>query len=80
VDKNTAQSKAVRVHRVACHSTVSLVSQFNPINPELNPICYMLALLGNHPILRIGRIWFNGIPEYFPLSLQPVINYFIKEF
>jgi len=29
----------------------------NPLNTELNPICHMLALLGAHPILHIGRIW-----------------------
>ena len=29
---------------------------FNPLNAELNPICHLLALLGTHPILHIGRI------------------------
>jgi len=24
------------------------LTQFNPLNPELNPICYLLALLGAH--------------------------------
>jgi len=28
----------------------------NPLNAELNPICHLLALLGAHPILHIGRI------------------------
>ena len=30
--------------------------QFNPLNPELNPICYLLALLGAHHFLHISRI------------------------
>jgi hypothetical protein len=29
---------------------------FNTLNAELNPICHLLALLGTHPILHIGRI------------------------
>jgi hypothetical protein len=32
---------------------------FNPLNAELNPICLLLALLGAHHILHIGRIRVN---------------------
>ena len=28
----------------------------NPLKPELNPICYLLALLGAHHFLHISRI------------------------
>jgi len=28
----------------------------NPLNPELNPICYLLALLGVHHFLHVSRI------------------------
>jgi len=28
----------------------------NPLNAELNPICYMLALLGAHHFLHVSRI------------------------
>ena len=28
---------------------------FNPLNPELNPICYLLALLGAHHFLHVSR-------------------------
>ena len=28
----------------------------NPLNPELNPISYLLALLGAHHFLRVSRI------------------------
>ena len=28
----------------------------NPLNPELNPICYLLALLGAHHFFHISRI------------------------
>ena len=28
----------------------------NPLNPKLNPICYLLALLGAHHFLHVSRI------------------------
>ena len=28
----------------------------NPLNPELNPICYLLALLGAYHFLHVNRI------------------------
>ena len=34
-------------------------SLFNPLNAELHPICYLLALLGAHPILHVSRIRVN---------------------
>jgi len=33
-----------------------LFEQLNPLNPELNPICYLLALLGAHHFLHVSRI------------------------
>jgi len=37
-------------------SVCSIHSHFNPLNPELNPICYFLALLGAHHFLHVSRI------------------------
>jgi len=34
----------------------TLNDMFNPLNPELNPICYLLALLGAHHFLHVSRI------------------------
>ena len=31
------------------------VEHFNPLNPKLNPICYLLALLGAHHFLHVSR-------------------------
>jgi transposase len=31
------------------------MDQFNPLKPELNPICYLLALLAHH-FLHVSRI------------------------
>ena len=33
-----------------------LVYVINPLNPELNPMCYLLALLGAHHFLHVSRI------------------------
>ena len=33
-----------------------LFGKINPLNPELNPICYLLALLGAHHFLHVSRI------------------------
>ena len=32
------------------------MKDINPLNPELNPICYLLALLGAHHFLHVSRI------------------------
>ena len=34
----------------------STKTQINPLNAELNPICYLLALLGAHHFLHVSRI------------------------
>jgi len=35
---------------------LSFSFSINPLKPELNPICYLLALLGAHHFLHISRI------------------------
>ena len=37
-------------------TVISVMYDMNPLNPELNPICYLLALLGAHHFLHVGRI------------------------
>jgi len=34
----------------------SLCRELNPLNPELNPICYLLTLLGADDFLHVSRI------------------------
>ena len=34
----------------------NLVHFFNPLKPEVNPICYLLALLGAHHFLHVSTI------------------------
>ena len=43
--------------------------QFNPLNAELNPICYLLALLGVHHFLHVSRI---GVKS---LTLRLLMSY-----
>ena len=38
------------------HSVAAAYYKFNPLNAELNPICYLLALLGAHHFLHVSRI------------------------
>ena len=50
------------LHRYVTHRQIqdsdqlSLMHLFNPLKPELNPICYFLALLGAHHFLHVSRI------------------------
>ena len=43
---------------VICHRVFQREHNFqvNPLNAELNPICYLLALLGAHHFLHVSRI------------------------
>jgi len=44
--------------KISCVCTWEHQSElsFNPLNPELNPICYLLVLLGAHHFLHVSRI------------------------
>ena len=43
---------------------------FNPLNPELNPICYLLALLAHH-FLHVSRIRVKS------LTIRLLLSYYI---
>jgi len=45
-----------RFLRVRHAGSCSSLAKVNPLNPELNPICYLLALLGAHHFLHVSRI------------------------
>jgi hypothetical protein len=40
--------------------------KLNPLNAELNAICYLLALLGAHHILHVNRENLSGGNQVFP--------------
>ena len=39
-----------------CHTNKLYCLFINPLNPELNPICYLLALLLAHHFIHVSRI------------------------
>ena len=39
-----------------CFKQILISYSFNPLKPQLNPICYLLALLGAHHFLHVSRI------------------------
>ena len=41
---------------ITLNNKLATCKPFNPLNPELNPICYLLALLGAHHFLHVRRI------------------------
>ena len=40
---------------------LSIIRSLNPLNTELNPNFHLLALLGAHHILHVGRIRVNNL-------------------
>ena len=40
----------------ASKNRIEISTSFNPLNPELNPICYLLALLGAYHFLQVSSI------------------------
>ena len=49
-------STLAQLVRLECFMWQTYMSNVNPLNPELNPICYLLALLGAHRFLHVSRI------------------------
>ena len=59
---------------ICCKRYVLLdVGYFNTLNPELNPICYLLALLGAHHFLHVSRIRVKS------LTLRLLMSYIYGE-
>jgi len=53
IDDDIKNSKHVGVEII--RSCDTCFYDINPLNAELNPICHLLALLGAHHILHVGR-------------------------
>ena len=62
-----------------CLNAVSGVfNNFNPLNAELNPICYLLALLAHH-FLHVSRIRVNQLIYCVSLKIyNKFANYFCE--
>jgi len=44
------------VHHLTSYDLYLKMGDINPLNTELNPICFLLALLGAHHFLHVSRI------------------------
>jgi len=59
---HTARSFTAALNRTELWNLLSqknpihILNDIKPLNPELNPICYLLALLGAHHFLHVSRI------------------------
>ena len=73
--------------RLMCKTNRSIIANFcflfrevfNPLNPELNPICYLLALLGAHRFLHVSRIrvkllTFRPLMSYIYIYGAPILD------
>ena len=58
-----------------CHCYLAGVSEINPLNAELNPICYLLALLGAHHFLHVSRIRVKSLTLRLLMSYKYVYIY-----
>ena len=47
----------------------NIINYINPLNPELNPICYLLALLWAHHFLHVSRLRVKS------LTLRQLMSY-----
>ena len=54
LDRSAKAKKEPLIRHLLCKSVYH--SEINPLKPELNPICYLLALLGDHHFLHVSRI------------------------
>jgi len=59
-----------KAHDTLTHKSVDL----NPLNAELNPIFYSLALLGAHHFLHVSRVRVKS------LTLRPLVSYIYMEY
>jgi len=53
-----------------------LLPLFNPLNPELSPICHLLPLLGAHNILHVSRIRVKRV-SFFGSSVACFVGSFL---
>ena len=56
-----------------------LFQEFNPLNPELNPICCLLALLGANHFLHVNRIRVKSLILRLLLSYIYIYIYIYME-
>ena len=58
---------------------ISKVAHFNPLNAELNPTCYFLALFGAHHFLHVSRIRVKSLTLRLLMSYIYIYIYIYME-
>ena len=53
---NTEFLVTIKLSTVTSNDDLYNSYRLKPLKPELNPICYLLALLGAHHFLHVSRI------------------------
>ena len=69
----------VKVLNLSCKMFLHVLMQINPLKPELNPICYLLALLGDRLFLNVSRIrvkllTFRLLMSYIYIYAAPILD------
>jgi hypothetical protein len=54
--------------------TLCCLKRINPLNTELHPVCYLLALLGAHHLLHVSRIRVNNNSGESFMSVYKTVN------
>ena len=77
---NTTQTFRVATYKTTAHRRCVNV-QFNPLKPELNPICYLLALLAHHFLhvsrIRVKSLTFRRLMSYIHIYIYIYIYIYI---
>ena len=55
-NNNSNNLREVLMQKYKTFIVVNSMTYFNPLSPELIPICYLLALLGAYHFLHVSRI------------------------
>ena len=71
-EQMTSQVIPCLLQSLKCHCHVHKMPPLNPLNPELNPICYFLVLLA-HNFLHVSRIRVKS------LTLRLLMSYIYME-
>ena len=68
-----------QINAVCASPSHFLKIHFKPLNPELNPICYLLALLAHH-FLHVSRIMVKSLTLRLPKSYIYIYIYMERIF
>ena len=74
-NKNSNSAQTVKATGYITSTASILQTIINPLNAELNPICYLLALLGAHHFLHVSRIRVKSLTPRLLMSYVYIYIY-----